>query len=85
MKFLRPMRLGKYSCVFFWSVKVNSNSLFWIFRTPYAVASQTLDSVAIHLPPTKFMPIIMAHIQPALDSSDVDQLRGINKLCHLKT
>ena len=45
-------------------------------NTPSVVAAQTLDTMSIHLPPEKFMPVILSHVQPALTSQDTVKLRG---------
>jgi hypothetical protein len=48
------------------------------------VAAQTLDTVSIHLPPEKFMPVLLSHVQPALASEDPVQLRGNADFCPFK-
>lgn len=35
-------------------------------ETPITVANQTLDMMALHLPPEKFLPHILEHVEPAL-------------------
>jgi hypothetical protein len=45
-------------------------------NTPSVVAAQTLDTMSIHLPPEKFMPVLLSHVQPALASQDPVKLRG---------
>jgi hypothetical protein len=44
--------------------------------SPTLCAAQTLDVLAINLPPEKYMSALLAHLQPALDSSDPALLKG---------
>lgn len=45
-------------------------------NSPTVCASQTLDVMAINLPPEKFMAALLSHVQPALQSSDPGLLKG---------
>ena len=44
--------------------------------SPTLCAAQTLDVLAINLPPEKYMSALMAHLTPALNSSDPALLKG---------
>ena len=44
--------------------------------SPNLCAAQTLDILAINLPPEKYMSALMAHLTPALNSSDPTLLKG---------
>ena len=44
--------------------------------SPNLCAAQTLDVLAINLPPEKYMSALMAHLTPALNSSDPALLKG---------
>ncbi|XP_034255922.1 importin-4-like [Thrips palmi] len=40
-------------------------------ETPTTVANQTLDMLALHLPPEKFLPHILEHVEPALTGTSL--------------
>ncbi len=44
--------------------------------SPNLCAAQTLDVLAINLPPEKYMSALMSHLNPALNSSDPMLLKG---------
>ena len=45
-------------------------------KSPPSSASQTLDMLALNLPPEKFMPALLKHVEPALLSNDPAKLKG---------
>ena len=45
-------------------------------KSPPSAASQALDVLALNLPPEKFMPALMKHVEPALLSNDGGQLKA---------
>ena len=45
-------------------------------KSPPSAASQTLDILALNLPPEKFMPALLKHVEPALLSNDPAKLKG---------
>lgn len=45
-------------------------------NSPLVCASQTLDILAIHLPPDKFMSALLSHVEPALKGNDPAKLKG---------
>ena len=44
--------------------------------SPCLAATQTIDILALNLPPEKFMSALLSHVQPALASSDLGQQRA---------
>ncbi|KAF7381213.1 hypothetical protein HZH68_016088 [Vespula germanica] len=40
-------------------------------NTPITCATQTLDTLALHLPPEKLIPHLLKHIEPSLQGSDI--------------
>ena len=42
--------------------------------SPVHAAAQTLDACALHLPPDKLLPCLMAHVEPALKSGNPHQV-----------
>merc|ERR1719187_1827059 len=44
--------------------------------SPIHAAAQTLDACALHLPPDKLLPTLMALVEPALKSQNPYQVKG---------
>lgn len=44
--------------------------------SPVHAAAQTLDACALHLPPDKLLPCLMAQVEPALKSGNPHQVKG---------
>lgn len=39
--------------------------------TPTTIATQTLDTIALHMPPKKVIPVFLSRIEPAVQGDDV--------------
>jgi hypothetical protein len=44
--------------------------------SPSVAACQALDSLAVNLPPEKYMPALLSHVQPALQGSDPGKMKA---------